>query len=332
MLQVEILCVMTVRNLQDNPSNTVFVGIPCYRRHQGLANTIRCLQRQTHTSWTAVIFDNASPDQQMREVAEAACAADSRIRYFRHDQNIGAAANFRFAAMHANTPYFMWASDDDQWHPDFMAANLSRLTESPQAQMSFCSVEVINVAGKVLFQCPGFSRFCFSGDQRKDAENFLEDPETLGKANLIYGIYRTPAVQDCVESFWDRSFARFYGGDFVFLYAFICRHAVVAHDAIHMRKRQPTRANLKIHWRHPRSYRVSRASEFESFIARFRDVAPTTELADLAETILLRRQKERFLYYLPFLGALMTGRAQDKVRWSRMSWRISSAATLWGEP
>ena len=187
-------------------------------------------------------------------MAEQACSADNRVRYFCHPENIGAAANFRFAAMQADAPYFMWASDDDQWHPEFISTNLQQLNDTPQAQMSFCTVDVINIFGDVLFRCPGFSRFCSCGDVYKDAVNYLEDPEALGKANLIYGIYRTPAVQSCVDAFWDRAFARFYGGDFVFVYAFICRHAIVAHDAVHMRKRQPTRARTKIHWRHPRTY------------------------------------------------------------------------------
>ena len=318
---------MPVHNL---PDDRVFVGIPCYKRHEGLSETIRCLQQQTHSNWTAVVFDNASPNEEMRRVAEQACSADNRVRYFCHPENIGSAANFRFAAMQADAPYFMWASDDDQWHPEFISTNLQQLNDTPQAQMSFCTVDVINIFGDVLFRCPGFSRFCSCGDAYKDAVNYLEDPEALGKANLIYGIYRTPAVQSCVDAFWDRAFARFYGGDFVFVYAFICRHAIVAHDAVHMRKRQPTRARTKIHWRHPRTYRVSRSTEFESYLQRFSDISPNPELAALAERILRRRQKERFLYYLPFLAALVTNNNRNTVQWPKTPQQVQISPNPWG--
>jgi glycosyltransferase involved in cell wall biosynthesis len=308
----------------------VFIGIPCYKRHEGLANTVRCLQQQTHANWSAVIYDNASPNDEMRRVTESVCESDSRIRCFRHPENIGAAANFHFAAMQADAPYFMWASDDDQWHPEFIATNLQLLNKSPSAQMSFGTIDVINVFGDVLFRCPGFSRFCSSGNIKSDAENYLEDPEALGKANLIYGLYRTPAIQACVEAYWNRAFARFYGGDFVFLYAFLCRHPIVAHDEVHMRKRQPTRAKTKRHWRHPRSYRVSRSTEFEAYLQRFRDVAPNDTLADLAERILRRRQKERFYYYVPFLATMLEGKDRKTAKWPTTPRQILDAPNIWG--
>ena len=51
--------------------DAVFVGVPCYNRPAGLQNAIRCLQQQTHQKWTALISDNASPDPEMRAVADA---------------------------------------------------------------------------------------------------------------------------------------------------------------------------------------------------------------------------------------------------------------------
>ncbi len=284
-----------------NPSDErVFIGIPCYNRPYGLLDTIRCLQQQTHTGWTALICDNASPDPLVRQIAEKTCQEDSRFRYFCQATNVGPAANFHHVAMQASEPLFMWASDDDLWHPDFISTNLQQLKMAPEAHMSFCTVDVINQSGEVLFACPGFSRFSSTGQLRHDVAAFLEDPEKQGKANLIYGLFRTHSVQTCIRECWDDAFQNFYGADFVFVFGFICRYAIVAHDAIHMHKRQPTNARFRLHWRHPRSYRVTPGREFESYVARCRKVAPAIDLANTAEAVLRRRQAERFLYLLPF--------------------------------
>ncbi len=286
----------------------VFVGLPCYNRPEGLKDAIRCLQNQTHPNWTVLISDNCSPNPAVRQVAEAACAADSRIQYLRHAKNLGAVENFHRLVVNCQSEFFMWTSDDDQLCPGFMAANLRLLRENPQAQMSAASISVINSAGDELFQCPGFSRFTTKGDLFEDALNYVRDPEKLGKASLIYGLYRTSAIQAVIEECWDECFSQYFGSDFLLNYAFICRHPIVATDEILLKKRQPTNATRRIHWRHPRSYRIAPAADVESYVERYRRISPTRELADAAEAILRQRQNHRFLYLLPFIGNLIAPR------------------------
>ena len=111
-------------------TSQVFVGIPCFNRPAGLARTIECLQSQTNPSWAALISDNASPDPEVKAVAERVCANDSRFAYHRHGENIGAVANFKFVAEQADLPCFMWASDDDLWKPNFVETCLSLLSSA----------------------------------------------------------------------------------------------------------------------------------------------------------------------------------------------------------
>jgi len=290
---------LVMEDLTPAVDDTIFVGIPCYNRAQGLADTIRCLRQQTHRNWKALICDNASPDPGVAKIARQAAAADDRILYHRHEQNLGSIANFRFAAAQSDRPLFMWASDDDLWHPEFMATNSQLLRTNPDAQLAFGSVNIINAHDHVLFSIERFSRFCSTGNRLYDVQTYLEDPEKSGKANMFYSLFRTTALQQCIEECWDNAYEREYAGDYVFLFSFFCRYPVVTHDACHLFKRQPTSATRKIHWRHPRSYRAMKARELESYIARHRRVAPNDAIADLAESIIRRRQAERWKYAIP---------------------------------
>src|SRR6056297_1762705 len=75
--------------------DAIFVGIPCYNRPQGLADTIRCLREQTHQNWKALICDNASPLSEVENIARQAAREDDRIHYHRHESNLGSIENFR---------------------------------------------------------------------------------------------------------------------------------------------------------------------------------------------------------------------------------------------
>ena len=292
------------------PSSTprIVVGIPCYNRPHGLQETIRCLQAQTFQDWRGVICDNASPDPRVAEIGEDAARRDPRFRYHRHPTNLGAIANFHFAAHVETAEFFMWGSDDDLWRPQFMETNLRLLEHHPQTALAFCAVESINRDGEVLFRLPSFAPLSSRGNSREDLQRYLEAPEKCGKANLIYGLFRTPALRDCLERDWEIACTNFYAADLVFLFALVCRYSIVAHDAYHFSKRQPTGARRKIRWRHPRSYRVAKGSELESYIARLRAVSPTPEIADLVEQSVRRRQRERWLYLLPQAWRLLDRR------------------------
>ncbi len=134
--------------------------------------------------------------------------------------------------------------------------------------------------------------------------NYVQDPEKLGKANLIYGLYRTPALQAVISEVWETCFSEPFGGDYVFNFAFLCRYPIVATDEIHMQKRQPTRARMRFQWRAPESYRACRPQDFEGYVRRYRAVSTTPEVADAVEFTLRQRQFRRGLYLIPFMNRL----------------------------
>lgn len=283
-----------VPDLDDPAKTRVAIGIPCYNRPAGLRQTIDCLLAQTHQNWTALIADNATPDPAVEAVARQACAADPRFTYLRRPENIGAEANFRDVAERADGAYFMWASDDDLWEPDFIATCLDLLDKNPAAAMAFCTIDNINKAGLTIRTYPGFSRFT-SMPTLEGARNYLRDPEIMGKANLVYGLFRTAPLKASIATFWREAGFGQWGGDMVFVFGFLSRYAAVMTDSVLLHKRVETDATeIKLR-RHRKQYFVPRA-EYESYVQRHMAVAPNPELADLARTALRKRLWESLAF------------------------------------
>ena len=69
---------------------TVSVIIPCYNYGHFLRESIDSVIRQSYPHWECIIIDDGSGDN-TREVADALCRQDSRIKYI-HQPNQGAAA------------------------------------------------------------------------------------------------------------------------------------------------------------------------------------------------------------------------------------------------
>jgi hypothetical protein len=194
----------------------------------------------------------------------------------------------------ADAPFFMWASDDDLWDKHFVERCLGMLGAQPEAQMAFGSVDNVNLDGVVVRTLPGFSRFTSSGDPRTDALRFIAEPEILGKANLIYGLYRTAAIRSVVETCWEHAQFK-WAGDVVLCFAFITRYPIVVTDEILLHKRVPTLSAQKLHTRDPRTYLVP-PWHMPSFIRKHRAVAPDERIASLVSAAFFRRELRNSLY------------------------------------
>ena len=123
-------------------SGTITTVIPTFRRPALLRRALRSVMCQTYPDFRVCVYDNASGDDTESVVAQTA-AGDRRVVYFRHQHNIGGAANFLFGMRRIETPYFSFLSDDDVVLPHFFEVALAGFTRRPDALMSAAStVEV----------------------------------------------------------------------------------------------------------------------------------------------------------------------------------------------
>lgn len=110
----------------SNLDPLVSIGMPLYNAESTIHNTLEAILNQTYTNLEIIISDNASTDK-TAEICQRAAQQDHRIRLTRQDQNIGAAANFKFVLDNASGSFFMWAAADDVRSPDFIQVNLKHL-------------------------------------------------------------------------------------------------------------------------------------------------------------------------------------------------------------
>lgn len=126
----------------------VSIGIPTYNRADNyLINTIESAINQTYTNLEIIIADNCSSDNTCEIVKSL---SDSRIRYFRHEYNIGANENFNFCLNNAIGDYFVLLHDDDLIDEDFIETCINGLDLNRNAGIVRTGTRYIDSRGEVI--------------------------------------------------------------------------------------------------------------------------------------------------------------------------------------
>jgi glycosyltransferase involved in cell wall biosynthesis len=169
---------------------SVSIGLPVYNGVDFLRESIQSLLAQTWPDFELIISDNASTDGTQAVCAEFA-ARDPRIRYDRLASNIGGVANHNRVARMARGRYFMWASSDDQWHPDYLRRAVEILETDPAVVVAYAQNGMINERGKQLGVIqPGSP---LDGDDV--VERFRLQTEIYRTIEPFYGLIRRTALE-----------------------------------------------------------------------------------------------------------------------------------------
>lgn len=103
----------------DRQGPLVSVCIPTFNRAPRMKRAVDALIDCEYANIEIIISDNASCDE-TQAVGEALAHKDSRVRYFRHSENMGPGLNFEFARRQARGKYFLWHGDDDYLDTDYI--------------------------------------------------------------------------------------------------------------------------------------------------------------------------------------------------------------------
>lgn len=126
---------MTLLNTGSCKAPQVSIGMPVYNGEATIRKAIDSILAQTFPDFELIISDNASTDG-----TEAICRKyadqDTRIRYFRQTENLGAGANFEFVLRRSVGAYFMWAAADDRRSRNFLEINVYFLQSNPALSAS----------------------------------------------------------------------------------------------------------------------------------------------------------------------------------------------------
>ena len=125
----------------------LFIGMPVYNGEKFIALALNSLCSQSFTNWKLLISDNCSTDR-TSEICSQFVSRDKRISYVKQTENIGASGNFKFLLDRADEEFFMWASSDDEWFPDFVLAGMTQLIENENCGLAFANMTNIDENGK----------------------------------------------------------------------------------------------------------------------------------------------------------------------------------------
>lgn len=95
----------------------VSVITPVYNAENVIERTIKSVQDQTYQNWEMILVDDCAKDNSANLIKQKALD-DPRIKYYKLDQNSGAAVARNRAIQESNGQYIAFLDADDYWIPD----------------------------------------------------------------------------------------------------------------------------------------------------------------------------------------------------------------------
>jgi len=165
------------------------LGLPVYNGERYLAEALDSLLAQSFTDFELVIADNASTDG-TEAIGRAYQATDPRVRYLRHEHNMGAAFNHNVLVQQARGEFFKWVSHDDLYAPDLLEHCVRALDERPGIVAAHAWTAFIGGSGETVQEVPYPLR---TADPRP-SRRFRSLLYTMG-GDDIYAVVRTHVIR-----------------------------------------------------------------------------------------------------------------------------------------
>jgi hypothetical protein len=167
-----------------------------YNGENFLSEALDSLLAQTYRDFELIISDNASTDR-TAEICRTYAERDSRIRYYRNEQNLGASRNYTKAFERAMGEYFKWAAHDDRYHERYLEECVAVLDRDPAVVLCHALTVTIDASGRFGKKWPSRAALA-SGKPHERMREVLSRLETFA----IWGLARrsmlatTPLLAD----------------------------------------------------------------------------------------------------------------------------------------
>lgn len=110
----------------------VSVCLMTYNGATTVERALATLLAQTYRDYEIVLSDDHSTDDTLA-ICERLAVGHPNVRFVRPERNLGAYNNMQFALAQARGRYFLWACQDDYWEPQFLAAMVDAIEQTPGA-------------------------------------------------------------------------------------------------------------------------------------------------------------------------------------------------------
>jgi glycosyltransferase involved in cell wall biosynthesis len=174
-------------NMKENNINKVpkvSIGMPVYNGDATIEKTIKTILNQNFNDYELIISDDFSSDS-TQEICQRYADIDSRIKYFRQGKNFGMPVkNFQYVLSKAKGEFFMFASHDDPYHPEFISEMLKVMEFDKNCSLCFCSYSISDEnSSKEIKISPSSS--CSSSSVSRYISRLIDMQPAL-----IYGMFR----------------------------------------------------------------------------------------------------------------------------------------------
>ena len=173
-------------------SPLISIIIPTHNRKELFKKALESAINQTYKNLEIIVADNHSTDG-TEELCREYAQNDERIKYFRHESNLGMTKNCDFAHKQVQGEYFVALCDDDFLDVDFVEKSYLAMKGN---NYSFIhqTVKVYDCDGKYLYKAPLVD--LTSKNPCKRIKNFV-------KANksgyyLATGLFRTSILKEMI--------------------------------------------------------------------------------------------------------------------------------------
>jgi len=175
---------------------SVHIGMTAYNSEKTLAEAWSSIRSQDYQDWHMTLIDAGSSDGTWAQCQEIA-SVDERVRVVRMEEQTSWFVNAKRHLHSAERKYFMLADADDCWSPNWITENL-HVIEKHRLDASFGRIGVKSAGSHPI-------RHVADGCTIKGLDSqshflrqvrFAFKPEVLGKANLIYSVWRTSVLRD----------------------------------------------------------------------------------------------------------------------------------------
>lgn len=124
------------------------IGMPLYNAENYLEEALDSILKQSFKDYELIISDNGSTDA-TQKICMRYARKDKRIRYIRHEKNMGAAWNFNYTVSLASGKYFKWAAHDDTYAKDFLKKCIHILENDSSIILVYSKAKIIDGEGNV---------------------------------------------------------------------------------------------------------------------------------------------------------------------------------------
>jgi glycosyltransferase involved in cell wall biosynthesis len=171
----------------------VSIGMPVYNGENYIKEALDSILAQSFRNFELIISDNASTDT-TEKICRSYAEKDQRIKYYRTNQNRGAAWNFQQVFHLAKGQYFQWACHDDVWAPTLMERCVEVLGRCPDVVLCYTKAAYIDANGTRIERSiarPGYH----DKEPHQRFRSLLQYHIRPNECSQVLGLFRTSVLK-----------------------------------------------------------------------------------------------------------------------------------------